>query len=109
MDLEQTVKDLQDQNSQFHDTLLNLAKGQQEMMTLLVTKKKTKRKAVINIGKRFKGPLDKSKLKRTPQRRIRIKMKILGEPMPGMETIKYLKTRIILMRNIHRTTTSISN
>ena len=56
MDLEQTVKDLPTQNSQFQETLLNLAKGQQEMMTLLVMKKKTKKKDVINMGKRFKGP-----------------------------------------------------
>ena len=56
MDLEQTVKDLQTQHSQFQETLLNLAKGQQEMTTLLVTKKKTKKKVVINMGKRFKGP-----------------------------------------------------
>ena len=55
MDIEQTVKDLQTQNSQFQETLLNLAKGHQEMMTLLVTKKKTKKKDVINMGKRFKG------------------------------------------------------
>ena len=57
MDLEQTVKDLQTQNSQFQETLLNLAKGQQELMSLLVAKKKTKKKALINMGKRFKGPV----------------------------------------------------
>ena len=56
MDLKQTVKDLQAQHSQFQEILLNLAKGQQEMMALLVTKKKTKKKVVINMGKRFKGP-----------------------------------------------------
>ena len=39
MDLEQTVKDLQTQHAQFQETLLNLAKGQQEMMALLATKK----------------------------------------------------------------------
>ena len=55
MDLEKTVKDLEIQNSQIQETLLNLEKGQQEMMTLLVTKKKTKKKVVINMGKRFKG------------------------------------------------------
>ena len=56
MDLEKTVKDLQTQHSPFQETLLNLAKGQQEMMALLVTKKKTKKKVVMNMGKRFKGP-----------------------------------------------------
>ena len=43
------------QNSQFQATLLALAKGQQEMMTLLKTKKKTKNKAFINMGNKFKG------------------------------------------------------
>ena len=57
MDLEQTVKDLQTQNSQFQETLLNMAKGKQELMSLLVTKKKTKKKVLINMGKRFKGPV----------------------------------------------------
>ena len=56
MDLEQTVKDLQIQNSQFQENLLNLAKGQQEIMAFLITKKKTKKKVVINMGKRFKRP-----------------------------------------------------
>ena len=57
MDLEQTVKDLQKQNSQFQETLLTLAKGQQKLMSLLVAKKKTKKKELINMGKRFKGPV----------------------------------------------------
>ena len=57
MALEKTVKDLQTQHAQFQETLLNLAKGQQEMMALLVTKKKTKKRVVIlNMGRRFKGP-----------------------------------------------------
>ena len=55
MDIKQIVKDLQAQNSQFPVTLLTLAKGQQELLTLLVAKKKTKKKAFINMGKRFKG------------------------------------------------------
>ena len=55
MDLEQTIKDLQTQHSQFQETLLNMAKCQQEMMSFLVTKKKTKKKVVINMGKRYKG------------------------------------------------------
>ena len=53
MDLEKTVKDLQAQNSQFQETLLALAKGQQDMMALLAVKKKTKKKALLNMGKRF--------------------------------------------------------
>ena len=54
MDLEKTVKDLQAQNSQFQETLLALAKGQQDMMALLAAKKKPKKKALVNMGRRFK-------------------------------------------------------
>ena len=54
MDLEQTVKDLQTQNSQFQETLLALAKGKQDMMALLAVKKKPKKKALLNMGRRFK-------------------------------------------------------
>ena len=57
MALEQTVKDLQTQHTQFQETLLNLAKGKQEMMALLVMKRKTnKRSIILNMGRRFKGP-----------------------------------------------------
>src|SRR3954471_10134286 len=57
MNLEQSVKDLQDQNAQFQDLILNLSKGQDELKTLLTKKeKKTKKpKGVINLGRRFKG------------------------------------------------------
>ena len=54
MDIEKTMEDLQAQNSQFQETLLTLAKGQQELMTLLASKKKPKRKALVNMGKRFR-------------------------------------------------------
>ena len=54
MDLEQTVKDLQAQNSQFQETLLALAKGKEDMMALLAIKKKPKKKALLNMGRRFK-------------------------------------------------------
>ena len=39
MDIEQTVKDLQAQNSQFQQLLLTLAKGQEELKTLLEKEK----------------------------------------------------------------------
>ena len=56
MALEQTIKDLQTQHAQFQETLLNMAKGQQEMMALLANKNKTKKSDVIlNMGRRFKG------------------------------------------------------
>ena len=58
MALEQTVKELQAQHAQFQETLLNLAKGQQDIMALLAKKKKKTRKSVfiLNMGRRFKGP-----------------------------------------------------
>ena len=54
MDLEKTMKDLQAQNSQFQETLLALAKGQQDMLALLAVKKNPKKKALLNMGRRFK-------------------------------------------------------
>ena len=54
MDLEKTVTELQAQNSQFQEALLALAKGQQDMMALLAARKKPKKKALLNMGKRFK-------------------------------------------------------
>ena len=54
MDLEKIVMDLQAQNSQFQEALLALAKGQQDMMALLVVKKKPEKRALVNMGRRFK-------------------------------------------------------
>ena len=56
MDLEQTVKDLQAQNTQFQQLLMTLAKGQEELKTLLAEEKKKKTKkvnGVLNMGRRF--------------------------------------------------------
>ena len=58
MDLEQTLKDLQAQNAQFQQMFLTLAKGQEELKTLLVEEKKKKTKkitGVLNMGRRFQG------------------------------------------------------
>ena len=58
MDLEQTVKDLQAQNAQFQQLFLTLAKGQEELKTLLVEEKKKKTKkitGILNMGRRFQG------------------------------------------------------
>src|SRR3954462_14401699 len=57
MNLEQSVKDLQAQNTRFQALILNLSKGQDELKSLLTKKeKKTKKpKSVINLGRRFKG------------------------------------------------------
>ncbi|KAI5426903.1 hypothetical protein KIW84_032365 [Lathyrus oleraceus] len=56
MALEQTVKDLQAQNAQFQEMILNLSKGQEELKTLLLEKKKDKKSvSYINPGRRLKG------------------------------------------------------
>ena len=58
MDLEQAVKDLQAQNAQFQQMFLTLAKGQEDLKTLLVEEKKKKAKkvtGVLKMGRRFLG------------------------------------------------------
>ena len=58
MDLEKTVKDLQAQNAQFQQFFLTLAKGQEELKTLMVEEKKKKTEkitGVLNMGRRFQG------------------------------------------------------
>ena len=49
MDLEQTVKDLQAQNSQFQHMFLTLAKGQEDLKTLLIEENKKKAKKVTYL------------------------------------------------------------
>ena len=55
MDLEQTVKDLQAQNSQFQQLLMTLAKGKEELKNLLEKEKEKKKKpaGVVIMGRRF--------------------------------------------------------
>src|SRR4051812_41075815 len=67
--IEQSVKDLQAQNTEFQALILNLSKGQDELKSLLTMKeKKTKKpKSVINQGRRFKGPLKKVEEAETPK------------------------------------------
>ena len=60
MNLEQAVKDLQAQNSQFQQLLLTLEKGQEDLKTLLEKdkekeKKKKKRAGVATLGRRFEN------------------------------------------------------
>ena len=58
MDLEQIVKDLQAQNSQFQQMFLALAKGKEDLKALIVkekTKKAKKPVGVLNLGIRFRG------------------------------------------------------
>ena len=60
MALEQTVKELQAQNAQFQQMFMDLDKGQEELKTLITKerKKNTKKPVVIlNMGRRFKGPV----------------------------------------------------
>ena len=57
MALEHTIKELQAHNAQFQETLLSLAQGQKDMMALIAKKKKTQKLvAILNMGRRFKGP-----------------------------------------------------
>ena len=54
------MKDLQTQNAQFQQMIMALAKGQEELKALIVkekTKKPRKTTSVVNLGRRFKGPL----------------------------------------------------
>src|SRR4051812_28890367 len=69
MNLEQSVKDLQAQNTEFQALILNLSKGQDELKSLLTKKeKKTKKpKGVPNLGRKFKGPLKKVEEAETPK------------------------------------------
>ena len=59
MDMKQTVKDLQAQNAQIQQMFLTLAKGQEDLKTLLIEEKKKKAKkstGVLNLGRRFPEP-----------------------------------------------------
>ena len=56
MALEQTIKELQAQNTQFQAMIASLTKGQEEMKALLTKKEKKGKKKIsfINMGRRFK-------------------------------------------------------
>src|SRR4051812_26014144 len=47
MNLEQSVKDLQDQNTEFQALILNLSKGQEELKAMLTKKKNKKGKKTL--------------------------------------------------------------
>ena len=53
---EQAIKALQAQNAQFQELVMSLAKGQQELKTL-IQKKKKKRTVLFNTGRRFGNAL----------------------------------------------------
>ena len=52
---EQAIKALQAQNAQFQELFMNIAKGQQDLKTLILKEKKKKKKKVgiLNMGRRF--------------------------------------------------------
>ena len=52
---EQAIKALQAQNAQFQELVMSLAKGQQDLKTLILKerKKKKKRTVLFNTGRRF--------------------------------------------------------
>ncbi|KAL5077582.1 hypothetical protein RYX36_016566 [Vicia faba] len=63
MALEQNIKDLQAQNAQFQQMFLALAKGQEDLKALILKDKKTKTKkpvGVLNMGRRFRGPVKRA-------------------------------------------------
>ena len=107
MTLEQTVKDLQTQHTHFQETLLNLAKGQQEMMEHLVTKKNTKKRVFINIGRRFKGPTRLAQAEDVSSEEDDNQDEDVRSTRAGVEITKFLRMRIISMSNTHWPMTSI--
>ena len=52
---EQAIKALQAQNAQFQELFMNLAKGKQDLKTLILKEKKKKKKSTIlfNTGHKF--------------------------------------------------------
>ena len=63
MTLEQTIKDLQDQNAQFQQMFLNLAKGREELKTIITNERKKKTRkliGILNMGRRFRGPIKRA-------------------------------------------------
>ena len=59
MSSEQSIKDLQAQNAQFQQMFVNLAKGQEDLKALNLKEKNKKKKVadILNMGRRFGGPL----------------------------------------------------
>ena len=50
---EQAIKAIQDPNAQFQELFMNLAKGQQDLKTLILKEKKKKRTVLFSTGHRF--------------------------------------------------------
>ena len=60
MALEQTVKDIQTQNTQYQQMFLSLTKWKEELKALITKEKKEEFKklaGILNMGRRLKGPV----------------------------------------------------
>ena len=103
MDLEQTVKDLQSQNSQFQHLLMTLAKGQEDLKALLgnkeQVKKKKKRIGVATLGRRFEGEA---------RRVLEFPLLLKREPVKGMR-LRYLPNPKLKKERLKKTKTTLSN
>ena len=56
MSYEQSIKDLQAQNTQFQQMFISLEKGQEDLKALILKEKKKKKKVAgtLNMGRRFR-------------------------------------------------------
>src|SRR3954471_12781913 len=79
MNLEKSVKDLRAQNAQFQDLILNLSKGQDELKSLLTKKEKRPRRSVgvLNMRRRFRGPLKRAEEVKVSKKTTKNKMIML--------------------------------
>ena len=50
---DQAIKALQAQNTQFQEMFMKLAKGQQDLKTVILKDKKKKKTVLLNMGRRF--------------------------------------------------------
>ena len=78
-------------------------------MSLLVAKKKTKKKALINMGKRFKGPARQVQVVEDSSEEDENQDEDARRTRARVVTTQSLRIRTILTNNIHRLKTSISN
>ena len=103
MDLEQIVKDLQAQNTQFQQLLTTLAKGQEDLKALLgnkeQVKKKKKRIRVATLGRRFKGEA---------RRVLEFPLLLKREPVKGMR-LRYLPNLKLKKERLKKTKTTLSS
>ena len=70
---DQAIKDLQAQNAQFQQMFISLAKGQEDLKTLILKEKKKKKKKKVGIqnmgrrfGERLRQPADNHQTMKSP-------------------------------------------